>query len=408
MGYYWPMQLTRRDARKLFLKQQGLLRDNEFGRGKAGLEKTIQRLSYLQIDTISVVNRAHEHIAATRNQSFEPEHLNELMQTRTLFEYWNHAAAFMPFEHYRFALPVMAGWRASRDFDQKLAREIMARIKAEGPLQSRDFEDTEDKRRGGWWEWKPAKQALEHLFFSGELMVTRRDRFQKVFDLRENVVPSNLDVSMPTVDEWCRHIARTMVDALGVATESDIGYARPTIRRLAKIGLREPMHQAIIDLVEAGELIEVVVDGATYYSRPDVLNRLPLRANRGAVKILSPFDNSVINRKRTQALFDFDYQLECYVPAAKRRYGYFSLPLLWGDELVGRMDAKADRKSRQLLIKHLAMEPDATTKTSLPAALARGIVRFMQDHDCDEVILARCTPAKIKSTMRAALKAQRR
>ena len=136
------MELTVRDARKVFLKQQGLLRDNEFGRGKNALRKAIQRLGYLQIDTISVVNLAHEHIPSTRIENFDPVHLDRLTRERDIFEYWSHAAAFMPFEHYRYALPVMQGWKDSRECDHKLAKKILKRISDEGALQSRDFEDT--------------------------------------------------------------------------------------------------------------------------------------------------------------------------------------------------------------------------------------------------------------------------
>ena len=399
------MDLSLRDARKVFLKQQGLLRDNEFGRGKNALRKAINRLGYLQIDTISVVNRAHEHIPATRIENFDPLHLDQLMTGREIFEYWSHAAAFMPFEHYRYSLPVMQGWRASRECDRKLAMQIMDRIREEGPLQSRDFEDTENRKRGGWWEWKPAKRALEHLFLSGELMVTRREGFQKVFDLPENVIPEHIDTSTPTLEEWARHMVLTQVQALGLATELEIGYSRSTIQRLARINLKAEVKDAIDALVNEGTLQAIEIGEQTYYTTTEMLEHLPMRVARNRVRILSPFDNSIIYRKRTQNLFDFDYQLECYLPAPKRKFGYFSLPLLYGDELIGRMDAKADRKTGTLIINHLAFEEHLNLNDQLTGALRRGIEKFCVDHGCNTITLKTCTPREFTRTLKPILEA---
>lgn len=399
------MDLTLRDARKVFLKQQGLLRDNEFGRGKNALRKAIKRLGYLQIDTISVVNRAHEHIPATHIENFERAHLDRLMKEREIFEYWSHAEAFMPFEHYRYSLPVMQGWRDSRECDRKLAGQIIERIREEGPLQSRDFEDSENKKRGGWWEWKPAKRVLEHLFISGELMVTRREGFQKVFDLPENVIPDHIDTSTPTLEEWARHMVLTQVQALGLATELEIGYARSTIQRLARINLKAEVKDAIDALIIEGTLQAIEISDQTYYTTTELLEHLPLRVARNQVRILSPFDNSIINRKRTQALFDFDYQLECYLPAPKRKFGYFSLPLLYGDELIGRMDAKADRKTSTLIINHLAFEEHLKLSDQLTVSLRRGIEKFYVDHGCDTITLKTCTPRNFSKTLKPILEA---
>lgn len=397
--------LSVRDARKVFLKQQGLLRDNEFGKGKTALHKAIQRLGYVQIDTISVVNRAHEHVPSTRIENFDPAHLDRLTKERAIFEYWSHAAAFVPFEHYRYALPVMQGWQSTRQCDRKLAKQIVQRITEEGPLQSKDFEDTRENKRNGWWEWKPAKKVLDHLFLSGELMVAGREGFQKVYDLPERVIPDDIDTTMPTTDEWARHMVLSQVQALGLATELEVGYARSTIQRLAKINMKQAIRNAIDDLISEGVLQSTMIDGETYYTTTELLEHLPLRVTRNQVRILSPFDNSVINRKRTRNLFGFDYQLECYVPEPKRQFGYFSLPLLYGDELIGRMDAKAERKTGIFRINHLAFEPGLKLTDQLTTALRRGIVRFCEDHNCHTIKLLRCTPAEHKKHLSYLLEA---
>ena len=398
------MELTQSDARKLFLKQQGLLRDNEFGRGKNATNKAIQRLSYVQIDTISVINRAHEHVLYNRVANYNPTHLESLVQEREIFEYWSHAAAFLPFKDFRYSLPVMKGFRSTRQCDEKLKAKVLARIHSEGPLQSRDFEDTSGRKRGGWWEWKPAKRVLEHLFFSGELMVTRREGFQKIFDLTENVLPSSINTSEPTLEEWTRFIVLGMVHALGIATEYDVGYAKPIIRRLSKIALKDPLRTTLSALVAEGQLIEVDVQGRTCYTTEQLLAQLPVRSTRQCVRLLSPFDNVVINRRRTRELFDFEYLLECYVPAAKRKYGYFSLPLLYGDSLVGRLDAKAHRKHHQLQVNNLVLEPHVKVEDQLIEALARGIAKFAKDHECYSFSFRRATPKILVAPLNVAVK----
>lgn len=394
------IEIKKRDARKLFLAQQGLLKRNEFGRGKNATLAAVQRLSYVQIDTISVVSRAHEQILKTRVENFTPPMLQKLQHSRHLFEYWSHAAAYLPFEHYRYYLPVMAGFKASRQWDKKLATEVVARIAGEGPLQSRHFEDTRNNKRNGWWQWKPAKQVLEHLFLSGELMITRRDGFQKVFDLKENVIPAHIDVSTPTTDEWSDFIVLTMVHALGVATEYDLGYARSTIRRLARIDLKQPIRTTISHLLEAGTLVSLDVAGARYYSTPKLLDHLPLRFGRKEIRVLSPFDNLIINRKRTEQLFDFDYQLECYVPAHKRKFGYFTQSLLYGDKFIGRMDAKAKRNDEVLVIKNLILEPAVKVTDALIAALGRSITDFATANRCLTVSIERVRPKAILTDLR--------
>ncbi len=397
------MELTQRDARKLFLMQQGLLRDNEFGRGKNASIKAIQRLSYIQIDTISVINRAHEHVLYNRVGNYHPTHLEKLVQEREIFEYWSHAAAFLPFKDFRYSLPVMKGFRDTRQCNDKIKAEVLARIRSEGPLQSRNFVDTSGRKRGGWWEWKPAKRVLEHLFFSGELMVTRREGFQKVFDLAENVIPSFINTSEPTLEEWTRFIALGMIHALGVATEYDIGYAIPNIRRLSKIPLKNTLKNTLSELVAEGQLIEVDVQGRSCYTTEQLLGLLPVRSTRQIVRLLSPFDNVVINRRRTRELFDFEYLLECYVPAAKRKVGYFSQPLLYGDSFIGRLDAKAHRKHHQLQVKNLVLEPHVKIEDRLIQALANGIAKFAKDHDCDSLSFQRSTPTTLIGPLNTAV-----
>lgn len=403
------IELSPRDARRLALARQGLHRKSHFGRGKHAVFRAIQQLGYVQIDTISVVDRAHHHVLKTRVPNYDEKMLDELQwRDRKIFEYWAHAAAYLPMSDYRFYRPMMAGWRRRDLVDRKLARNILARIRAEGPVQSKDFENPKGRKSNGWWDWKPAKLALENLFLSGELMISRRDGFQKVYDLAENVLPADVDTAMPGKREWMRFIALRMIGALGIGTAMDIGYARTTIRRFTSAPVQKDLMAALDQLAAEGAIRRVRVKRAdageeTCYTTDALLDHLPVRFGKRPVHILSPFDNLVINRQRTQALFDFDYQLECYVPEAKRRYGYFCLPILWGDEFIGRLDAKAVRKSGRLDVRCLHIEPAVKRNDETIDALADGLTGFAVANSCDTIRLDRTAPGTWAKPVRSAL-----
>lgn len=392
------IKMTSKTARRLVLESQGLARKASFGRGKNAVLNVINQLGYVQIDTISVIQRAHHHVLNTRISGYQETMLHNLQATdNSVFEYWSHAAAYLPIRDYRYYQPIMQGYALSRPRDKKLVKEIFSRIEAEGALQARDFEQAPGKKSNGWWDWKPAKRMLETLFLSGELMIKERQGFQKVYDITDRVLPENIDRTLPTDSEWARYHAAMMLRALGLASAKDIAYARSTIRTLTRNTFKPDIKKAIDELLEEGVFINCQVEEETYLALSDSLASVPSKINRDQVKFLSPFDNLVINRSRTQRLFNFDYLIECYVPEPKRKYGYFTLPILWGDELIGRMDSKADRKTQQFIIKHLYLEPDTKLTDALVNALSKGIVQFQLDQNCiDTTILATSPPALLK------------
>lgn len=392
------IKMTSKTARRLVLESQGLARKASFGRGKNAVLNVINQLGYVQIDTISVIQRAHHHVLNTRISGYQETMLHNLQATdNSVFEYWSHAAAYLPIRDYRYYQPIMQGYALSRPRDKKLVKEIFSRIEAEGALQARDFEQAPGKKSNGWWDWKPAKRMLETLFLSGELMIKERQGFQKVYDITDRVLPENIDRTLPTDSEWARYHAVMMLRALGLASAKDIAYARSTIRTLTRNTFKPDIKKAIDELLEEGVFINCQVEEETYLALSDSLASVPSKINRDQVKFLSPFDNLVINRSRTQRLFNFDYLIECYVPEPKRKYGYFTLPILWGDALIGRMDSKADRKTQQFIIKHLYLEPDTKLTDALVNALSKGIVQFQLDQNCtDTTILATSPPALLK------------
>ena len=336
------------------------------GSGPAAVANLLQRLGFVQIDTISVVERAHHHVLGCRLENYKPEWL----ENADVFEYWGHAASYLPWSDYRYTLHRKANVKEHGYDWYKIERtdvqRVLERIRGEGPLRSKDFEEV--KGRAGWWDWKPAKRALEYLFMSGELMVRSRQGFQKVFDLTQRVLPGNLDTSLPTPREQALWYIRRALDLWGLVARDEIAYQRREHAELVNPGLRE--------LVEAGELVTCDVEGS---DRP---YWAPSRAFAGQgelpppeprLRILSPFDPLVIHRKRLQRLFGYDYKLECYVPEPKRTFGYFGMPLLWNRAIVGLIDAKLDRKARTLTVKNLRYDGPEGQKKAFDTAVSKAL-----------------------------------
>lgn len=360
------LEFSSRQARKVALLSQGIHRQNDLGRGKQATLRAIEKIGYVQIDTISVVERAHHHTLWNRVNNYQSSHLDQLQKEKKLFEYWSHAAAYLPMRDYRFSLPrkqaIAGGEKHWYDKDPKLCKLVLERIQQEGPLQSRDFEH-QRKGKNEWWDWKPAKRMLEQLFMEGELMIVRRDGFQKVYDLTERVLPDTVDVSMPGNEEYCDYLIYSFLRANGIGTPLEMAYLRK--------GMKAVLEQRCDQLLEDGQLVQIKVKQQRYFALPEITSLLNRSLSRSKVKILSPFDNLLIQRKRTSKLFKFDYQIECYVPAVKRRYGYFCLPLLWGQQFAGQMDAKIDRKTGvlKILSLHLQTKHEAKFRQALQPSL---------------------------------------
>jgi len=369
--------------RRINLDRQGLLKVNPFGRGKNATLRAIEQLGYVQIDTISVVARAHHHVLWSRIANYRPAFLDHLVRERKLFEYWSHAAAWLPMSDYRFALPRMRKQNGERDWfadcDQKLKREILKRIEIEGPIRARDFADPQH-RSGGWWEWKPAKRVLEQLFMQGELMVSAREGFQKIYDLPERVLPEWVDTSPPDTSEFAAHLVDTSLRAHGFATLVSMTYLRKgqALRAAVRRQLETRVESEELTCIDPGNGTQVYID-------PELLDSRAPHSNR-QLRILSPFDNVIIQRQRGREVFDFDYQIECYLPGPKREYGYFCLPLLYRDRFVGRIDCKAHRASRRLEIKTLHIEN--RVDDAFPECFDQALSSFAAFNGCDQVFAA--------------------
>lgn len=372
-------------TRAIALKSQGLIGAG-FGKGKAGTLNAIEHIGYVQIDTLSVAARAHHHTLWSRLPDYKESYLNELLEKdKQIFEYWSHAASYLPMCDYRFSLIVKKAYADGKSHwfgqDKKMNKFVLDRIKAEGPLQSKDFE-YKRKDPNNWYEWKPAKKALEQLFMEGKLMVAKRQGFQKVYDLAERVLPSNVNTELPSEKEYAEHLIRNSIQANGIVEEKEIAYLRR--------GLKDSVNKALMRMLKDGELIEVKLkdDAKTLFvTTEDQLKSIEKIKIENTIQILSPFDNAIIQRKRTQRLFDFDFVIECYVPEAKRKFGYFCLPVLFGDKFVARFDPKADRATKTFYIKQMHFEKGFIPDEKFNKEFATKLKAYANFTCCDKVVI---------------------
>ncbi|MBL4673656.1 MAG: AlkZ family DNA glycosylase [Arenicella sp.] len=246
-------------ARKLVLVSQGIHRETEFGVGYTGVVNTIELLSYVQIDTISVVERAHHHALWSRLKKYSPMLLNQAVAERDVFEYWSHAAAYLPMRDFRFSLPrkhaYLNGEQHWYHKNPKQMQYVKDRIAAEGELRVKDFDQQRSQSDHAWGGHKPAKMALEQLFMQGELMVSRRDGFQKVFDLSERVIPDSVDTSMPTEAEHLDHLIMRFLSSNGLGSSAEIAYLRK--------GFKPLIQKRCEELIEERLIVELVVAANT-------------------------------------------------------------------------------------------------------------------------------------------------
>ncbi len=375
---------------------------------KDDVRETIRRMGVLQIDSISVVARSPYLVLWSRLGSYEPRWLDELLAEGALFEYWSHAACFIPIEDYGLYRRLMLeGGEKTRSWMQAHHEEIqhvMERISKNGPVRSAEFARAEG-RAGGWWEWKPEKRALEHLFAAGELMISRRENFHRVYDLRERVLANALpgweDALAPNEQEVRRALALKAVRALGVAVVRWV----PDYFRTPKKGVGVLLEE----LADEGSLVRATIEDfdEPAYVHPDNARMtekiLSGRLQPSVTTLLSPFDPVIWDRPRASELFGFDYKIEVYTPAARRRYGYYSLPILHDSALVGRLDAKAHRKQKTFEVKAIHLEPGVPVSDGLVAGIAGALRGCAQWHGTPQVLVRRSDPPGLAEVLRDAV-----
>jgi uncharacterized protein len=372
LGTVWRVRTIQLPAlRRLVVGAQGYA-----PRARAGtirdVEQTIRRLSCVQLDSISTVERSHRIVLSTRVGNHGRGAVDRLLRQGLVFEYWAHEACLLPVEDWPLFAHAMrnGGRRWYGEVERThphLADEILAEIRERGPLGSRHFEGSTE---GGMWNWKPAKAMLDRLWNRGTLAIAGRQGFQRLYDLTERIIPREvLDAPEPDEPERLRALALRAVRARGALTESGIvehwrlkgGVARirPRVDELVSEGLLERLR------VGDGGL-PVIVPAASELDPP----------RPTAAVLLSPFDNLLWDRPFAQRVLRFDHLIEVYKPAPQRRYGYYVLPLLWRDRIVGRANLKSDRARGSLVVKAFHREDGVRASGALETALERALDRL--------------------------------
>lgn len=395
--------ISLKQARRLACRSQLLDERSHLRSGKDGVLQVIDRLGYIQIDPINVIQRAHHHTLWTRLPDYQPETLHQLQIEGRLFEYWGHALAYFPISEYRYCLPRMRNYEPHHNKWAEYHHErggavmqlILERIRQDGPKSGKDL------RQLGC-DSGSVKSALEMLFWKGEIMVRQRRNFERIFDLAERVLPEDLDTSMPTTEQAARFFIRRALQACGVAQESEIqAFMQPEAARDSHYRAvdKNVIRSVLSDLTRRGEVVAVRVSempALQYYILKVTLDGLGDRDSvSGRVFLLSPFDNLMAQRKRIRDLFGFDYKLEAYTPAAKRTFGFFALPFLWRDEFVGCLDPKADRKSKTLVIHHLQLRAGFEATEEFVAGLTDEIKRLARFNECENIVIEQARPKKL-------------
>ena len=388
-----PETISLSTARNLVLSTQGLAHFPQQPAQKQDVLAAIRRMGALQIDSISVVARSPYLVLWSRLGDYDPAWLDELLEDGSLFEYWSHAMCFLPVEDYplyrRFMLDGSHRWGNAAGWVQnhaEVADLVLSRIRQEGEMRSIDFKNP-TRPPGGWWNWKDEKVALECLFILGELMIARRQNFQRVYDLRKNVLPEWDDgpdnSNVPSGEQVLLTLTLRAVQALGVALADWV----PDYFRLPKTGNLERLEA----LADDGQLRRVAIDGlpGPAYLHPEAEPAQQLQVT----SLLSPFDPLVWDRKRLKDLFGFDYTIEVYTPAEKRRFGYFTLPILHHNALVGRLDPKVHRAEGLFEVKALALEPGVEASEDLVVGLSAALRRLADWHGASELVIRRSEPA---------------
>ena len=403
------MRFSLATARALLLAAQGLSSPPQRPATKGDVLGSIRKIGVLQIDSIAVVARSPYLVLWSRLGSYEPRWLDDLLAEGALFEYWSHAACFIPIEDYglyrRFMLDGGEKSRAWFTAHPEEVRRVLERVRQGGPVRSAEFARA-DGRAGGWWEWKPEKRALEHLFAAGEFMISHRDpNFHRVYDLRERVLEGALpgweDALAPSYEEVRRSLALKAVRALGVAVARWV----PDYFRTPKKGVADLLDE----LAAEGALLRARIEDEPAYVHQENAGLAEAAASgelrSSLTTLLSPFDPVVWDRARALELFGFDYKIEVYTPAARRRYGYYSLPIVHHGALVGRLDAKAHRKQGLFEVRALHLEPGVSVTEDLVFGLGGALRGCAGWHGTPEVVVLRSVPPSLVEPLHVAIEA---
>lgn len=375
--------LSKQGARKIILHAAGLSKRAPFGKGREAVYKFIDHLGFVQLDTNYVVERAHHHSIFARVPDYKHEWLDDLLTDGRIFEFFINDAGYIPMHEFRYSLVLKEAFAARRTASTQaeinLMEKVLDRIGRDGPLTVKDFDNDREVASTGWWDWRPSKIALERLYMDGRLMTTRNKGFHKVYDLPSNIVPKEIDKTKPTQEEFARYIIVRSLQSMGIAQPREMAWRAHYVKN-------NRVKKEVEKMAGEGKLLRVSIEGvkAPHFMLPVYKNKKITLSDDAF--ILSPFDVLNVFRNRLKDIFDFEYQVECFVPAPKRKYGYFCLPILVGDTFVARMDSKADRKERVLIVHNLHFEKVKLSKPAI-GKITDALSAFAAFNKCEEIVI---------------------
>ncbi|MFX0054635.1 MAG: winged helix-turn-helix domain-containing protein [Promethearchaeota archaeon] len=401
------LEVTLDQARRFILETQGL----RTSRQSRSVLDVARRIHSIQIDTISVVTRSHNLITWNRFPRYKEGDVWKAQKEGKLFEWWSHAMCLMPIETYPFT-----AWRKQFYPDdlwnsfkkwsaqnKQTIEQVYRKVKKDGAVNSASMGERKAKS-DGWWDWKAEKRALEYLFYTGRLMVPYRKGFQKHYDLTERVLPAGIDSEPLSDDEAAEFVVMTTLASLGLGSQEDFRtYMGRMPSRVLWKNKATAVEEYLEEVAQEGVIEEVSIPMLKdrYFVLKRNLRRLKMASNvendQVPVKILSPFDNIIRERHYPKKIWNFEYALECYTPADKRKYGYFTLPLLDGSNLVGRVDAKAHRNEGVLELKSLYLESDFWKTDEGIIRLVEGLKNFANFHRAEQLKIEKVRPKEAKS-----------
>ncbi len=397
------IEITRDTAQKFIIEEQGLGVSNSF----ENVLDVVRNIHNVQIDTISVVARSHDLILFNRLENYQEKEVWKWLKEKKLFEFWSHAMCLMPFEEYPFYAwkikynqkSLFGYWNKWIKINQSVMDRVYSHVKKNGLTSSTDFKKENPKKSEGWWDWKVEKMALECLFLQGKLLVAYRKNFQKTFDLTENVVPANIDTEPMSDDLLPEYLIKTILSSIGIANEEELKtYLGTEPAKYLWKRNKKAITDYLKDCVKNDILVKIQIEDEEekQYSLKENIPKFESIINKEAknnkVKFLTPFDNIIRERNFPAKIWNYDYKIECYVPAPKRKFGYFALPILDGYQLIGRADLKAHRAQKKLEIKALAFEGGVSLTEDRIERLVQGFNSFAKFNGCNTVENTTKTP----------------
>jgi len=394
--------LTQKEVRAAILAAQGLLSPPVTPAIKEDILPLIQQMAYLQIDTIHTVHRSQYLVLWSRLGDYNPAWLNEIHQEGHLFEYYAHALCYLPIEDY----PIFRGrilhdarvgnnWQEWESAYPEIVEHVRLVVREKGPVCSSDFSSPTIPT--GWGNVKQEKLALQRMFATGELMIPFRVNFRRYYDFRERILSTWDDADALDAKAALEAIILKAVRALGVAREDWV----PPYYFLPKTGVPEILR----NLAAQGKINAITIEGweQAAYVHKEQMPLIKSIAKGGRfpshMTLLSPFDPLISDRDRTRTLFNFNYKMEAFTPAKDRQYGYFCLPILYKDRLIGRLDPKAHRKSKLLEIKNLYLEKSVSIDSDLVNALKTTLAAFAKWHGMKNLQITATHPPELREVL---------